>query len=121
MIRWKMVLYSVTALLSLVLSGPVLAAGNLVANPGFETGDFTGWTTGGNFEATGVSGNFDGFLPNSGNFFAFLGPVGSDGTLSQNLATTPGQSYTFSWFLGSDGGTPKTSMRRGMERRSSLR
>lgn len=49
---------------------------------------------------------FDDFLPNSGSAFAFLGPLGSDGFLSQTLATTPGRSYNISWYLGSDGSTP---------------
>jgi hypothetical protein len=107
---------TVLALLFLAATLPVLShAGvfscssvqaNLVANCGFETGDFTGWTTGGNFEDTGVSNSFYVYAPNSGTYFAYLGPVGSDGTLSQILATIPGVSYTVSWYLGSDGGTP---------------
>jgi hypothetical protein len=91
---------STVAMLTLMIGGPA-SAQNLVANPGFETGDFTGWTQGGNTGATFVTaGPFDGFLPHSGNFFAALGPVGSDGTLSQDLATTPGHSYTFKLVLG---------------------
>src|SRR5262249_39383110 len=73
---------------------------NLVANPGFETGNFTGWTQGGNTAATTVSGP----APHSGNDAANLGPVGSDGTLSQNVTTVVGQSYIFSFWLQNDGG-----------------
>jgi hypothetical protein len=80
--------------------------GNLVTNCGFETGDFSGWSQGGNTGATFVASNFDSFTPNSGTFFAALGPVGSDGTLSQTLTTVPGTLYAITWFLGSDGGTP---------------
>jgi len=79
---------------------------NLVANCGFETGDFTSWITGDNAGFNGVSTGFDGYLPNTGTYFAYLGPVGSDDTLSQILATIPGVTYTISWYLGSDGGTP---------------
>ena len=32
-------------------------SGNLVTNCGFETGDFTGWTPGGNFEFSSVTNN----------------------------------------------------------------
>jgi hypothetical protein len=80
--------------------------GELVANGGFETGGFTGWTHTGNTGATGVASNFDGFLPHSGNYFAYLGPVGSDGILRQQLTTVAGQTYTFSFWYGSDGRTP---------------
>jgi hypothetical protein len=110
MIR-KSVLYSVTTVLCMVLCEPVLAGGNLVANPGFETGDFTGWTlTGVNEDATHNTvvepAGFNSWLPHSGSFFAALGASGSDSMLSQTIATTVGQTYTFSWFLGSDGSTP---------------
>lgn len=83
-------------------------AGNLVANCGFETGDFTSWTTGGNFEFTQVSsGNFSPYSgANSGTYYATMGPVGSDGSLSQTLSTSSGATYTFSFYLGSVGDSP---------------
>lgn len=75
-------------------------AQNLVANPGFETGDFTGWTLGGNTADSFVTNA----LPHSGIYAATLGPVGSDGLLSQTLPTTIGQSYTIDFFLDNDSG-----------------
>jgi len=82
-------------------------AGNLVANCGFETGNFTNWTISGDptfvsVEASGI----DGYPAHSGNFFALLGPVGADSFLSQLLTTVAGHSYTLQWFLSSDGGIP---------------
>lgn len=40
------------------------ALGNLLVNPGFETGDFTGWTVGGNSIQTGVA-TYGTLIPNS--------------------------------------------------------
>ena len=77
------------------------AQANLVTNPGFETGDFTGWAQSGNLGFTGVDGS-----PHSGTFAAFLGPVGSLGFLSQSLVTTPGTGYDLRFFLQTDGGVP---------------
>ncbi len=105
-------LFSIGAAVALASAFPAVSradvcssvAGNLVANCGFETGDFTGWTQSGNLEATGVAtAGFAGYDPNSGTYFADLGPVGSDGFLSQTLATTPGDTYTISWYLASNG------------------
>jgi len=82
-------------------------SGNLVANCGFETGDFTSWTESGslgyNFvaPAASVAPNF----ANSGNFGAQLGPIGTPGDpttygyLSQALATTPGRTYSLTYYL----------------------
>lgn len=80
-------------------------AGNLVTNCGFESGDFTGWTTGGNFEFTQVvSGAFYDYSgANSGSFYATLGPVGADGSLSETLSTVDGTDYTFDFYLASVG------------------
>jgi hypothetical protein len=76
-------------------------AGNLVANCGFETEDFTGWTTGGNTSNTGaVSTPYYAYAgPNSGIAYAALGPIGSEGSLSQVLSTTAGASYSVSFYL----------------------
>ena len=79
-------------------------AGNLVTNCGFETGDFTGWTQGGNTGFTFVTSNP--VYVFSGNFGAQLGPVGSDGTLSQNVGAAGVTSYNVSFWLRNDGGTP---------------
>jgi hypothetical protein len=79
-------------------------AGNLVVNCGFETGDFTGWSNTGNTGFTGVTNSAP--YVNSGNFGAFLGPVGSDGFLSQNVGAPGSTLYAVSFFLYNDGGTP---------------
>jgi hypothetical protein len=78
-------------------------AGNLITNCGFETGDFTGWTLTGNTGFTGVSGSAP--YVNSGNFGAQLGPVGSDGNLSQTFIGSS-TVYNASFWLYNDGGTP---------------
>lgn len=43
-----------------------------ITNGGFETGDFTGWTLGGNTGYTGVTGSY----AHSGNFGAYFGAGG---------------------------------------------
>ena len=82
-------------LLSGAYSPSTSQAANLVQNGGFEIGDFTGWTQSGNTGYTSVQSSF----PLSGTFSAFFGPIGSDGFISQALVTTPGQSYTVSFWL----------------------
>ena len=42
----------------------------------------------------------------SSTYAAGMGSVGSDGTFSQTIATTPGQQYTLSFWLQNEGGTP---------------
>jgi hypothetical protein len=82
----------------------------LIINGGFETGDFTGWTRPA-FSTAGLPNNMgftsvtnSSFFVNSGTFGASLGPVGSDGFLSQTLQTTAGKAYIVSFALRSDGG-----------------
>ena len=76
---------------------------NLVVNGGFETGNFNGWALSGN---TGFTSVTTGIYANSGTFGASLGPIGSDGTISQTLSTTVNRPYIVSFSLYSDGGTP---------------
>jgi hypothetical protein len=80
---------------------------NLVANCGFETGDFTGWTIGGN--TANPSGNYygvDAFDANSGNYGAYMSQdffVGTAPvTLSQTLTTSPAAQYTVTFWLEQD-------------------
>ncbi len=105
----KKALLAVVALVFvLVVGAPAFAAPNLVNNGSFETGDYTGWTTGGNFEFTQVvTGPFYVYAgAQDGNWYSTQGPVGSDGTLSQTLATTSGAHYTFSFWLNAVGDDP---------------
>jgi hypothetical protein len=87
--------------LALITAIPGYSA-NLVANPGFETGDFTGWVA--------DSSPFlyvDTANPHSGTYSAHMGNNTSLATLGQALATTAGGTYTLSFFLQvNDSGTP---------------
>jgi hypothetical protein len=101
------------AALCTLCAAPALADPNLVVNPGFEAGSFTGWTLAGetrpdhSFVSDGDSyPGWNEWLPHGGDAFAALGAIGSELSMSQTFATTPGQSYTFSFHLGSDGETP---------------
>ena len=86
-----------------VLSVEVAELGRrLVQNGGFETGDFTGWSTTGNFTDCAVSGSAP--AVNSGQYGALLGPAGSLGYLSQTVPTVPGQTYLLSLWLDSPDG-----------------
>ncbi len=96
----------VAALLVVVASSGARA--DLIVNGGFETGDFTGWTTGAN--------SFPEYITtspvHSGRFAAQVaGYSGNPDTLSQTITTTtPGQDYTLSFWRDVAGGGPTESM-----------
>jgi len=62
------------------------AKGDLLINPGAETGDLTGWTKDGVSNPFVDNGSFNpGINPHSGSF-DFVGGVGAFGTLTQNVS-----------------------------------
>jgi hypothetical protein len=77
---------------------------SFLVNGGFETGDFSGWTRSGNQGFTSVTTSP--FYVRSGTYGAALGPIGSDGFLSQTLETIPGKPYIVSFSIRSAGGFP---------------
>lgn len=81
------------------------AHANLVTNGGFESGDFTGWVQSGNATFNGVECPGAGLVA-EGACDAFFGPVGSNSTLSQDIATQAGGVYSISFDFKADGGTP---------------
>lgn len=93
------------AVMALMMVGTAFA--DLVTNGGFEAGNFSGWTlTGGGCVGVSPSAAAVGCSPvdtdpgpHSGRYAAYLGPFGQIDTLSQNLATTGGQSYLVSFWL----------------------
>jgi PEP-CTERM motif len=100
---------SVLAATGFALGVSGLASANIVANGSFETGDFTGWTQSGNTGFTGVECPGVGFAgPGDGACDAFFGPVGSIGTITQNLTTVAGVRYEIAFDFDPDGGTPSS-------------
>jgi MYXO-CTERM domain-containing protein len=73
------------------------AHADIVANGGFESGDFTGWTQSGDTAFNGVASGI-GLAGSNGAFFG-PDPLGS---IMQALATTTGQRYEVSFWLALD-------------------
>ena len=99
--------FCLCALISLGLTKPIQAfadncgaAGNLIQNCGFETGDFSNWTLAGNTTDASPAWTFvNNVAPHSGTYAAEMGPVGSFETLSQQFTDTPGAVGTLSFWL----------------------
>lgn len=93
--------------LAVGMAGPAHAA-NIVANGGFETGDFTDWVELDNFTFSDVVCPDPSFVPQptEGICEGEFGPAGLDGTLAQGLNTVAGQTYVITFDFFSDGGTP---------------
>src|SRR5262252_1889302 len=83
--------------LLLLASTGSTSAENLIINGDFETGDFTGWTV---TPAPSGSEIFVDHGPGPDTTFgAFFGAIGSDfDSISQTFATTPGASYSLTFF-----------------------
>ena len=85
-------------------SSPPPSGSNLVANGNFATGNFTDWTLGGNdSNASSPQIFIDTNAEGGSTYAAGMGSMGADGTLSQTIATTAGQTYTLSFWLQNEG------------------
>jgi hypothetical protein len=97
------------------------ALANMVSNPGFETGDFPTWTIEGNTDAMTVTSTNVAYssspliypsYPNSGSYYAKLGPpqlngdpnsLGDYGYVDQSIPTNSGSTYLISFYMMSVG------------------
>jgi len=86
-------------------AGPVAGPVPLI-NPGFETGDTTGWVLSGDSAFTGVQCPGPGPTVAQGNCSLFSGPVGDLGFISQSFADSGGKHVDISFAWLPDGGTP---------------
>jgi hypothetical protein len=89
-----------------MLSAPQGAvAANLLVNGSFETGDFTGWTLGGNTDpsAAGVQCGGGSFV-RDGMCSAYSAAIGTPVTFSQTMSTVAGKAYEIDFWALFDGG-----------------
>ena len=75
---------------------------NIVNNPGFETGSFSGWTHSDPNNPTNDNIGSDPQFAHSGTYHANLGATPNPGSLSQSLTTVAGQFYNLSFWLAND-------------------
>lgn len=105
-------------LLRLLCVAGLLCAGTAwaqVNNGGFETGTLAPWTATLNDGSAGASESQGDLVPHSGSYLGYGYDNGGIGSISQPLATIPGESYTFSaWASTTDGtGANSASIRLG--------
>lgn len=82
------------SLLAAALFASAAARADLVTNGGFETGDFTGWST--SFTPTPGSWYVDKQRPHDGSYAAYFGFASQ---ISQTLDTVAGSTYKVSFWL----------------------
>lgn len=112
---WTLAMRTINRLVAVgfacALAAGAVAHGNLLTNGGFETGDFTGWTT---FRALGGSGNgpgvrtsgYSGQPPQAGNYLVEIyensGSMNGDGGgIEQSVSVMQGRLYALSYYLNS--------------------
>ena len=83
-----------TASLGLAATPGAGAAGNLILNGNFATGDFTHWGNNWNNLDLFPNGSYGMSAPGSDSYFA---STGGNGSISQTIATTVGRQYTLSF------------------------
>jgi hypothetical protein len=80
---------------------------NLLANPGFETGNMSDWDTCNPLNATPTTGKVEtGCPPYSGNYSFRDGSTGNPDYLQQTVSVASGSYYTVSFWLYNLGSTP---------------
>jgi hypothetical protein len=97
--KLRPILLVLTAVAALSVAYPARA--NLITNGGFETGDFTGWSTSttGQFATASVTGMSGGISPHSGSYQAVFNVPSAAATATQTITTTPSTSYSIDFFL----------------------
>jgi hypothetical protein len=86
----------------------VFSPQNLVVNSDFDSGPWlppetlSGWSYSGNTGHTGIENG----IGLNGGYAIYIGPIGSDFDLDQNIATVPGQTYQVQFYLENLGETP---------------
>ena len=101
-----MKLHTILAGAALALATSIAGAASaqeLVVNGGFETGDFSGWSSGGGNYVNPADSCYSGACAHSGAFGVSFGAVGGESPLSQVIATHAGDAYTISFWLNSIG------------------
>jgi hypothetical protein len=83
---------------SILMLGASSASASIVLNGGFETGDFSGWTET-STDAIPFPFVVQGSTVHSGTYAAALNGDPGENSITQTLATTAGQFYTFSFWL----------------------
>jgi hypothetical protein len=111
------VLSTCAALFAVIVAGRAEASTvNLLTNPGFETGNFSGWTVGGTSSVTGVATqgtSIPAVFPSSvvvrsGTFAAFAQVSffnNENITLSQTLTVLPSTTYSIGYYAGVSSGS----------------
>jgi len=99
----KLVLFAMVAMLFFAAQAGRANAG-LIVNGNFATGDFTGWTLGGDYAnpLAWVTVNTDGLTTTPAGpsaTYAQFGTAGAAITLSQTLLTAANQTYSISFYL----------------------